>query len=197
VLRVVPGAPGAAVLHEDDGTGSPSPAQRQETRLALDGTERPDGAADLVLTVAPPTGPGVRTRRTLALDLLGVASVDAAVLRAGGEERRLDVVAARPEPGAGTQPAGTLVELGPLDLTHGVEILLTGVRRRAEDLVESAFALLDRAEISVVAKERALAAVTAHRGPALLAALHALDLPGNLYGALLELATAGEPEGGT
>jgi hypothetical protein len=145
-----------------------------------------------VLTIAPATGPGVRTRRTLSIDLVGARSVETAVLRAGGEDRLLDVATGAPEPGRGPAPA-LRIDLGALDLTDGVELTLTGVRLRHEDVAGSAFALLDRAEIAVETKERTLATVTAHRGPALAAALHALDLPGNLYGALLELVTAGEP----
>ena len=192
VLRVFAGAPGRSVLHEDDGAGTPSVAQRQETVFTLDWTDEADGAGNAVLTVAPPTGPRVRTRRALAVELVGVRSVDTAVLRAGGEERVLDVAGGAPEPGSRPAPA-LRIDLGPLDLTGGAELVLTGVRLRHEDLAAAAFALLDRAEIAVETKERALATVTAHRGPALAAALHALDLPGNVFGALLELLTAGAP----
>jgi hypothetical protein len=82
------------------------------------------------------------------------------------------------------------VDLGRLDLTDGAQVTLRGVRVRDDDIPAAAFALIDRAEIAYTTKERALHAVTTLTGPALVAALHGIDLPGNLFGALLELVSA-------
>jgi hypothetical protein len=177
-LQVFPAASGTANLYEDDGYGTPSVDERQETTVRWDDTEA-------VLSVSPPKGTGVRTQRSLVLELVGVASVSRVELRAGGDQRTVTDVT--------TTPASVRVDLGRLDLTEGVEVRLLDVRLRDDDVPASAFALLDRAEIGYVLKERALAAVTTLTGPALLAALHALDLPGNLYGALLELVSARRP----
>jgi alpha-glucosidase (family GH31 glycosyl hydrolase) len=190
VLRTFPGASGAATVYEDDGTGMPSPADRHETDIRLTWQDRADGAADALLSVAPPTGPGVRTKRTLTIDLVGAVGVDRVVLRAGGVERTVSA-ARMPE-----KAVGLRLELGHLDLTGGVELAISGVRLRGDDVVGSAFALVDRAEVAFEAKERAFAAFRQHTGTVLTAELHALDLPGNLYGALLEVISAGERASG-
>jgi hypothetical protein len=190
VLRTFPGASGAATVYEDDGTGMPSPADRHETDIRLTWHDRADGAADAVLSVAPPTGPGVRTKRTLTIDLVGAVGVDRVLQRAGGVERTVSA-ARMPE-----KAVGLRLELGPLDLIGGVELAISGVRLRGDDVVGSAFALVDRAEVAFEAKERAFAAFRQHTGTVLTAELHALDLPGNLYGALLEVISAGEHASG-
>lgn len=188
-LRVFPAASGTCVLYEDDGRGSPIVADRQETAVSLSWTDRGDGAADVALTVAPPTGPGVRTVRSLTLELVGAASVERAVLR-GAAER--EIAAVPPSAGASTPlVAGLRFDLGLLDLAQGAEVAVTGVRLRPGDVVETAFALLDMAEIAFDTKEQAFRAVSTLSGTALVGALHALHLPGNLYGALVELVSAG------
>ena len=111
-----------------------------------------------------------------------MASVGQVELRVGADRRDVEDATATAD--------AVRVDLGRLDLTHGVEIRLLDVKLRDDDVPAAAFALLDRAEIGYVLKEQALAAVTTLTGPALIAALHALDLPGNLYGALLELVSA-------
>jgi hypothetical protein len=177
LLQVFPSAAGNTELYEDDGRGAPSVAQRHQTTIELEW----DGD-DAVLSIGPPTGPGVRTERSITLELVGVTSVGQVLLRAGG--RVSDIT------GMTATPVAVRVELGRLDLTHGVAVTLRGIRVRDDDVPAAAFALVDRAEIAYTAKERALAAVTTLTGPALVAELHALDLPGNLYGALLELVSA-------
>ena len=181
VLQVFAGADGGCVLLEDSGQGDPGIGDRQETAITWrqgpwDGRE-----GDAVLGVAP--GPGVRTRRTLTVELIGVASVRRGLVRAGGRE-----VEVRAVPAHGDGP--TVVELGAVDLSAGLELRLEGVLVRQPDIAAQAFALLDDAEISYDVKSRVMGLVGSMSGSALLAALHVLALPGNLYGALLEIVSA-------
>ncbi|HKG50112.1 MAG TPA: TIM-barrel domain-containing protein [Actinomycetales bacterium] len=177
LLQVFPSASGRADLYEDDGKGTPTVQQRH--RITFDVRWHGD---DAVLSIPPPKGPGVRTERSLTLALVGVASVRQ--VRVSGGVRQRDVTHRT------TTPAAVRVQLGRLELAGGVEVTLRGVRLSGEDVPATAFALLDRAEIAYTTKERALDAVTTLTGPALIAALHAIDLPGNLFGALLELVSA-------
>lgn len=77
-LRVYPGDGGSTVLVEDDGSAAPDP---QTTRIAW----APSGADGVVLTVEPPSGPDVRTRRRLRVELVGLApgATSAAVVHLG------------------------------------------------------------------------------------------------------------------
>ncbi|NTW39551.1 MAG: glycoside hydrolase [Cellulomonadaceae bacterium] len=219
VLRIFPGASGEATLHEDDGHGSPTVAERQETTLTWSWTDRGDGLADAVLVIGAPTGPGALERRTLTLDLVGVTSVDVVDAPPASAEHdesgddgesdehdesdesdddRVDAVRVGGEgPHAWAFPAtplhaGLTVELGSLDLSEGVEVRLVGVHLADVDVAGEVFAILDRAQIEYAAKERAFTAVTSLTGTARAAALHALDLPGNLYGAVLEVLAASD-----
>ncbi|RYV52967.1 glycoside hydrolase family 31 protein [Pengzhenrongella frigida] len=196
VLRVFPRADGGCVLLEDDGRGDPAVADRQET--AITATWHDDAVDGLraVLRIAPPTGPGVATRRTLTVELVGVSGVRNARVVAGPTEADVHVVAAGP---VGTVAVGTVgsvgtistvVEVGTVDLTAGLELVVEGVRLAGPDVVAHVFALLDDAEIAYDDKARAMAAMDAATPTARLSALHALDLPGNLFGALLELISA-------
>ncbi|MBE3075542.1 MAG: glycoside hydrolase [Actinobacteria bacterium] len=184
-LRIFPGADGGCVLLEDDGRGDPGVADRQETAITL--TWRTTGAADqeaeAVLTVAPPTGPGVLTSRTLTVELIGVESVKRVLVRAGE-----GAIEARVVPAGGH--GSTVVELGTVDLSAGLELRLSGVRMRRSDVAAQAFALLDDAEIAHDIKTQAMELVELRSGTTLVSALHVLDLPGNLYGALLEIVSA-------
>ncbi|MFI2753711.1 TIM-barrel domain-containing protein [Cellulomonas sp. P22] len=196
VLRVLPGAGGRTLLVEDDGQGDPGPADRQLTPVALVWDEHgPDAdggvRADAVLTVEPPTGPGVSTARTLTLDLVGVDAVRR--VSVGGRTLTVDEVGLVSDATHGARP-GTgqvlRVELGTLDLTDGVEVHLEGLRRRGPDLHGDVFALLDEAEIAYDTKSRVMALVERMSGTALVSTLHGLDLPGNLYGAIVEVVAA-------
>ncbi|MGV8966462.1 MAG: TIM-barrel domain-containing protein [Cellulomonas sp.] len=189
VLRVFPGADGGCTLLEDDGRGDPGAADRQVTSISQtwhgggprDGEQA--GDASVVLRVTPPTGPGVSARRSLTIELVGVDRVAGARVLIGTRE-----VDARVLPAAPGGP--TVVELGTVDLSAGLELRLDGVRQRPADLAADVFALLDDAEISYDTKARALAASGSLTGSPLAAALHGLGLPGNLLGALLELLSA-------
>ena len=185
VLRVFPGADGGCVLLEDAGGGDPGVEDRQETAITLTWRQgdRTDLEDEVVLTVAPPTGPGVLTSRTLTVELVGVDSIRRGLIRAGERE-----VAVRVVPAEGDGPSA--VELGTVDLSAGLEVRFDGVRVRRDDIVAEAFVLLDDAEIAYDVKTRAMELVGSMSGTALVSALHVLDLPGNLYGALLEIASA-------
>ncbi|WP_066583798.1 glycoside hydrolase family 31 protein [Cellulomonas timonensis] len=183
VLRVFAGADGRCALREDD--GSAAPASTQETVIGLRWAPRADGSrmADATLAIAPPTGDGVLTTRTLRLELVGAVDVAEAAVTAGGVRTALSVVAQQ-----GRTPV--LVDLGTLDLSAGATLELTGVTEAGNDLEDRVFTVLDAAEIAYDLKATVLQAVRQSSGAALLAALHSLDLPGNLFGVLAELVSA-------
>ena len=205
VLRILPGADGRTVLVEDDGQGDPRPEDRQLTTFTLRWTQHgPDAdgvvRADAVLAIEPPVGPGAGIARTLTLDVVGVDQVR----RVGVGGRTLAVAdvglvtdaahSTIPEARRGDGPAagqGVLrVRLGTLDLADGVEVHLEGLRHRGPDVHGDVFRLLDEAEIAFDTKSRVMELVERMSGPALVASLHGLDLPGNLYGAILEVVAA-------
>ncbi|HEY8719546.1 TIM-barrel domain-containing protein [Pengzhenrongella sp.] len=189
VLLVIPGADGGCTLLEDDGRGGATVADRQQTAITFTWSPRSTGSggadteADAVLTLAPPTGPGVATVRTLTLELVGVDSVRRVVVVTG---ERAQAAHLDPDDGTGRRE----VELGTLDLSAGVQVRLEGVRLVPPDVGAAAFALLDEAEIGYDLKAQVMEMVGALSGRALLSALHTLELPGNLYGALLEIVSA-------
>ena len=82
--------------------------------------------------------------------------------------------------------AATRIDLGTLDLSEGVSVELAGIRLPVLDAAEAVFDVLDRAEIAFSDKESAYAVVQRLRGRARVEALHALEMPGNLFGALME-----------
>lgn len=187
-LRIFPGAAGGCVLIEDDGSAGPGPDDRQLTRIDLAWDPRRDGGADAVLTIHPPTGPGVLTDRTWTLRLAGVAGVRQTTCRIGGT-----VAPATCQPRL--DHGSVVVELGRLDLADGAEVTLDGVQLQREAIRDRIFHLLHEAEIAYELKDRALDIVEGQDGHARIASLHGLELPGNLFGALLEILTArsGEP----
>lgn len=189
VLRLVPGE-GGTTLVEDDGRGAPGPDDRQLTRIEQRWHARDDGTHDVVLTVEPPTGPGVLTHRALGVDLVGIGSVDEVELRLGDRPAPARVVG-DPDDDLATILAPALrVELGEVDLSSGLELRLHGARWRPSTLREDAFALLDAAEIAFSAKEAAWAAVRRLDGLPLVEELGTVQLPGVLRDALVELVAA-------
>lgn len=180
-LRVVPGADGGCVVVEDGGGGAVEVADRYETRVDV---RWYDGGRTAVLTVAPPTGAGVLRLRDLTVEVLGVR-VGRAWL--GGAE-----VPVQHDASVELGPALERVALGEVDLTDGLELRLEDVVVRRTDVLGEVFALLDEAEIDFEVKDRAWAAAQGLDGLALVAALHAMDLPGNLLGGLIELLSAQE-----
>ena len=197
-VRLVPGADGHALLHEDDGGAAPDVADRYETAFTLTWRSTGEGTADATLQVEPPRGPGAPTRRAVVLDVAGASSVAEVTVRSGTEPGAGPGTGARPESGVeahdlaqqGPSPSelgpAVRLDLGVLDLSSGVTVQLTGIRLPVLDAAASVFDVLDRAQIAFGAKESAYAVVRNLRGRARVEALHALDLPGNLFGALLE-----------
>jgi len=188
-LRVVPCADGGCTLLEDDGRGSPSPQDRHQTAITLtwlSGVAAADGA-EVVLTIAPPSGPGVLTRRTLTVELIGVESVGRALVRAGTHEAEPRPAGA---PGVGAGPA--VIELGSVDLSGGLELRLIGVRLREPSVAADCFTVVDDAEMLYDLKTGVFNVIESGLvGAALLAALDVLELPGNLFAALTEIIAAG------
>jgi hypothetical protein len=182
-LRIFPGAAGGCVLREDDGSGDPSPDDCQRTRIDLAWHPLRDDEADAVLTIHPPTGPGVLTERILTLRLVGVADVRDITYRVAEADAPMSCQP-RHEHGS------VVVELSRLGLSGGVEVALRGVRLQPAAVRDRIFRLLHEAEITYELKDRALDVVERQDGNARIASLHGLELPGNLYGALLEILTA-------
>jgi len=178
-LRLVPGADGGCVVLEDDGRGAVSVADRYETAVEVRWL---DGGRTAVLRVHPPTGDGVLRRRDLTVEVLG-ARLGRALL----DGREVPV-----QHGVAVEigPPLDRVALGEVDLTQGLELRLEEVVPHRSDQRAEVFALLDEAEIAFATKDAAWSAAQRLDGLDLVAALHALDLPGNLLGGLLEVLGA-------
>ncbi|MDD9206060.1 glycoside hydrolase family 31 protein, partial [Georgenia sp. 10Sc9-8] len=192
VLVVVPGADGGCTILEDDGTARP--AERHETRVEA---AWQDGSR-LLLTVRPPTGAGVRTRREITVRVVEVVDASAVHAHAGGRPVDVRVRSGATPAGEGPEPTEQLVggprsltvDVGEVDLSEGLEVRLDGVRAAEPDVSGDVFALLDQAEVAYDLKARVQELVDRTEGRALLGALHAMDLPGHLYGALVEIVAA-------
>ncbi|MEP7766201.1 TIM-barrel domain-containing protein [Sanguibacter sp. 25GB23B1] len=185
-VRLVPGADGHALLHEDDGAADVALADRHETTFTLTWRSTGAGTADATLRIDPPRGTGAPTHRAIVLDVAGASSVGHVTVRGGAgiPDDPATSVAHKPSPsGLG---AAVRLDLGTLDLTAGAEVELTGVRLPVLDAGAAVFDVLDRAQVAFGIKESAYATVRHLHGRARVEALHALDLPGNLFGALLE-----------
>jgi len=86
---------------------------------------------------------------------------------------------------------GTIsIPLGPVDLSQEATVEILGGGRQLNPVSEEVFGLLDRAQIPFGIKEQVMAAVANTPGPTVVPALEAMDLPGNLRGALTELIAA-------
>ena len=191
VLRVFPGS-GSTELVEDDGAGAPGANDRQITAITVETSERADGLTDVRLVIAAPSGPGALTQRGLGIDLVGVMSAEHISASLGDSELTLEGAAAATDEASRTLAPALRIELGTVDLTGGLVLNAYGVRRREMDLAASAFALLDRAEIAYQAKESAWQAMREGSGLALVQELNAVELPGMLRDALVELAAVHE-----
>jgi hypothetical protein len=184
-LRVFPGAAGGCQIHEDDGRGAPSIADRHTTEVTLHWDQRDEDRADATLTIHPPTGTAALTRRTLTVTLVGVAEVARASLGVPGAGSLTEVDQAREE-------RSVRLALGEVDLAAGLEVILEGIRDEPPSTTARVFELLDRAEIDYALKDRILQVVEHHDGAARAASLHALRAPDSLYGAILEVLASEE-----
>lgn len=179
-LRVFPGASGHGDIIEDDGRDSPTIHDRQQTSIDLVWRDRDEDRADVVLSIAPPSGPGVLTERVLTLTMVGVVGVEHASYRVPGATFVIEL-----DP---HHEGGDLhLDLGRVELTDGIEVTLDGIATRASAIAERTFELLDQAEVSYALKDRVMTVVETLDREARPAALHAIGAPDTLYGALLEI----------
>jgi alpha-glucosidase (family GH31 glycosyl hydrolase) len=185
-LRVFPGPAGGATLIEDDGSAAPA---ARVTRITLDALG-PDG--DVVLSVEP--GPGVRADRHLRVDVVGLVPGPRTEVRSSGAAGTAGVVplgagAGLPDgPTAPGGPAvGARVDLGTVDLTSGLRVVLSGLERPRADLPGDVVRLLAPLRMPIDLKTQALGAARSATGAQLAQDWHALGLPGATLGALLEL----------
>lgn len=186
MLRAIPGT-GTSHLIEDDGSAAP---EAEVMRFEQSLTVGDDPArADLTLSCEPLSGPAAAGVRGVLVDLVGVESLEHAELTVNGETRPVTVVGADRDAEALLAPALRL-DLGQLALKDGFTLRVVGARRREQDLVAEAFALLDVAEIAFVDKERAWQAVQTVEGLALVQELASIALPASLRDALVECAAA-------
>ncbi|WP_454048913.1 TIM-barrel domain-containing protein [Cellulomonas sp. Marseille-Q8402] len=183
-VRIYPGTAGEATLVEDDGGAAPEP---QTTRISWSAT----GTGDVEVTVDPPTGPGVRTRRRLRVELVGLVPTPASAATPGAGSPAVAVEALPAPEGTSNRddvpPAGAVVDLGEVDLATGLRLEVSGLEVPRRDLAREVADLLDPMRIPVAQKNRALAAARSTEPELLPAAWHALGLPGTVLGALLEL----------
>jgi hypothetical protein len=185
---LVPGADGSGALFEDAGGAETTMEDRQETAFSWWWQPTARGTQAGRLRIEPPRGPGVRTTRTLTVTVLGAAAIGGASGAAGGVVLDPEVV----PPAAGVEVApGARVQLGTVDLAAGLDLELDGVRRASPAPRDVVVDLLDPMQIALETKDEVLRRVTAG-GPGLVGSLHALDLPGNLFGALLEALDLGD-----
>ncbi|WP_282943818.1 TIM-barrel domain-containing protein [Cellulomonas endometrii] len=179
-LRVFPGPAGEATLVEDDGSAAPVP---HVTRFALDALG-PEG--DVVLTVEP--GRGARTDRHLRLEVVGLVPGPEVQVH-GAPGGRAGVVALGSDGGAPADgdAVGAGVDLGPVDLTAGLRVVVSGLVPPAPDLPADVVRLLAPLRMSIGLKTQALEAARGAGGAGLAQRWHALGLPDTVLGALLEL----------
>ena len=187
LVRVFPGADGSTRLLEDDGQARPGLADQQVTVLRQTAmSDETTGTTSVVVSVDAPTGPGVLLHRTVRVELVGVADVASAVVRTAAGEASVGV-----EPGE----TGVVIDLGTVDLSDGLTLTLHDVRQAPRDLEAAFFTIVDDALVAYDLKRAVMDAQSALDGAALIAALHRLDLPGNLFGALVEQVAATTGDG--
>lgn len=181
-LRIVlhAGDDGEFTLVEDDGRGTVTASQRQETPMRWTWQ-----ATTARFTIEPPTGPGVLTHRELTLEIVGITEGSASVRDTHGTRR------------AGLNPThdrtGTLViDLGGVDLREGLEIELTDLVEARNEVEREVFDLLNHASLPLETKEAVMHAVESLGGGSLAASLQILGSDGHLLSAILELTSAEE-----
>lgn len=169
-LRLFPGD-GSFDLIEDKGAAEVSAEDRNVTRITQVWSQSEDGTLSVEVCVLPTTGPAPQPEREVMIDLVGVRGVSDEV----GELIQDELLA----------PA-LRIDLGEVDMTQGAQIRVDGLVEEGVNVLGLVFELLDSAEIGYQAKELAMAAVKELSGTALAAQLLELDLPEELYGAVLE-----------
>jgi len=177
-LRVFPGD-GVSHLIEDHGEGAPAADDRNVTRFVQALTVRDDGRADLRLVIEPTTGPDPLGEREIVLEVVGASAVEGFEGAAVVEDELLS--------------QALRIELGRVDMTTGVDVVLVGLSPVRPDVVGEAFAILDAAEIEYTVKQAAWTATQRLAGLALARGLAALPLSPVLRDALLERAAATAP----
>lgn len=208
-LRVFPGT-GVSELIEDHGEGAPTAADRNITRFTQTLTPRTNGLADLELVIAPTTGPDPLVEREISLEIVGAGTVakvstsafglhsanepessEGATSRGSGGESEANADETTPSIKADELLSPALrIELGKVNMTHGIIVRLKDLQAAPVDVVTETFALLDAAEIAFTVKEQAWAAVKRRGGLALAQELATIGLPPALRAALLERAAA-------
>jgi alpha-glucosidase (family GH31 glycosyl hydrolase) len=174
-VLVAPGADGAFTLVEDDGTGA-SPADIPAARTAV--AWRQDEGA---LTIGPADDPhGILPReRTWTVTVLGVPEGTTIAVGGGAHER---VRGGR---------ASVTISGVPTDAAVRVEVSGRDLTPRTQGLADRLFDVLNTAQFGHSAKETAWRTLTSGLSrEAMLAELHAQELPRALTGALAELLTA-------
>jgi len=172
---VAPGADGAFTLVEDDGTGA-SPADIPAARTPV--TWRQEEGA---LTIGPADDPhGVLPReRTWTVTVLGVPEDTPIAVDGRARER------------VGGGRATVTIAGVPTDRAVRVEVSADDLTPRTQDLAGRLFDVLNTAQYGHSPKAAAWKTLTSGLAPeAMLAELHAQEVPRALVGALAELLTA-------
>ncbi|MFF2372154.1 TIM-barrel domain-containing protein [Agromyces sp. NPDC058110] len=186
-LRVFEGTSTSTIV-EDDGSARPRPWTTEATQTT---TRRDDGGSDIRLVLASEADVPARRLEALAFDLVGIASIEGAVLFVDGVERPITQVEHATDDAADLSAALRLEAHG-VDLHAAVELRVTGARRRVRSASRDAFGLLQRARIDLDLKDRALATIERAQGIALADELAGIGLPPVLLGALLEVFATAE-----
>ncbi|MDO4901343.1 TIM-barrel domain-containing protein [Actinomyces sp.] len=178
---VVPGADGEFVLEEDDGSPEPGPDAVVRTRFTLTWDESA-GSARLTITREGPDGV-VPAERELTVHLLSVGGDVTAHL--GGSEVPVTV---RKADGF-TLGGGLDICLGAVRPADGITLTLAGASTQPPALADEVFRILEPAQMSYPAKDRAWEVVSSDMtGGSLIGGLHAVGVPEGILAAVAEIA---------
>ncbi|MBE6481891.1 MAG: alpha-glucosidase [Actinomyces ruminicola] len=178
---VVPGADGEFALEEDDGSAEPGPDAVVRTRFTLTWDEA-SGSARLEISQEGPHGV-VPAERELTVHLLSVGGRVTA--RVNGAEAPVSVR----EADGFTLGGGLDVALGAVRPADRVVLELSGVSTQPPALADEVFRILEPAQMSYPAKDRAWAVVcSGATGGALIGGLRAVGVPEELLAAVSEVA---------
>lgn len=190
--------------HEETGglvitVPAPTEGARADRRLRLELMGRVPGPGG----VARWSGPGAQAQESPVAPLWGhdvvpgvpetgasapAAGVPAAAVPGAAVPEPGTRVPGAGVPGAGDEaPVGATVDLGPLDLSGGLRVVVSGVQSRPRDLPGDVLRLLAPLRLPIDLKTRALDLARTLDGTDLAQTWHALGLPPEVHGALLEL----------